>query len=357
VRAPATPSGRRIKVRWWGSDARLFFLEASHGTVLDESIVEEEVTTNYSVGPQPAQPGSLLAGPRAPQRTCPPGDHGLVFSGRGHPDRPRRLPEQHHRRQPGRRRPHPRQRRRRRRQGGAPTVANTSLVEVFGQAGDDKIALDESNGALPAANLFGGDGNDTLIGGSGNDMLFGGAGDDVLMGMGGNDMLFGGDGNDTLIGGAGDDQVFGQGGNDRMIWSPGDGTDLNEGGDGIDTVEVNGGNASETFTATPNGTRVRFDRVTPAPFSLDIGTTENLVVNMNGGDDTFVGSNGLAGLISLTVDGGAGNDTITGGDGADVLIGGQGDDVLLGGAGDDVLIGGPGQDILDGGPGDNILIQ
>ncbi|HZY85509.1 MAG TPA: hypothetical protein VFE78_11815, partial [Gemmataceae bacterium] len=46
--------------------------------------------------------------------------------------------------------------------GGAPTVANTSLVEVFGQAGDDKISLDETNGALPAANLFGGDGNDTL---------------------------------------------------------------------------------------------------------------------------------------------------------------------------------------------------
>jgi hypothetical protein len=31
---------------------------------------------------------------------------------------------------------------------------------------------------------------------------------------------------------------------------------------------------------------VRFDpAVTPAPFSLDIGTTEHLVVNMNGGDD------------------------------------------------------------------------
>src|SRR5258706_5277987 len=104
-----------------------------------------------------------------------------------------------------------------------------------------------------------------------------------------------------------------------------------EGGDGIDTVEVNGGNGAETFTVTPNGTRVRFDRVTPAPFSLDIGTTENLVVNMNGGDDTFTASNGLAGLISLTVDGGAGNDTITGGDGADMLSGGDGNDTNNGG--------------------------
>ena len=165
-------------------------------------------------------------------------------------------------------------------QGGAPTVANTALIQVFGQAGNDQISLDETNGALPAANLFGGDGNDTLTGGSGNDLLFGQAGNDILLGKGGDDQLFGGDGNDTLTGGTGNDQVFGEAGNDRMIWNPGDGTDLNEGGDGIDTVEVNGGNGAETFTVTANGTRVRFDRTDPAPFSLDIGTSENLVVNM-----------------------------------------------------------------------------
>src|SRR5262249_47465113 len=83
-----------------------------------------------------------------------------------------------------------------------------------------------------------------------------------------------------------------------------------EGGDGIDTVEVNGGNGAESFTLTPNGTRVRFDRTTPAPFSIDIGTSEKLVLNANGGDDTFTGSNGLAPLISLTIDGGLGNDTL-----------------------------------------------
>src|SRR4029077_5117278 len=101
------------------------------------------------------------------------------------------------------------------------------------------------------------------------------------------DLLFGGSDNDTLTGGDGDDQVLGERGNDRMIWNPGDDTDLNEGGARTDTVEVNGGNGSEVFTATANGTRVRFDRVSPAPFSLDIGTSENLVVNMNGGNDSF----------------------------------------------------------------------
>src|SRR5262249_44360738 len=37
--------------------------------------------------------------------------------------------------------------------GGAPTVANTSLIQVFGQAGNDHISLDETNGVLPSANL------------------------------------------------------------------------------------------------------------------------------------------------------------------------------------------------------------
>jgi Ca2+-binding RTX toxin-like protein len=57
--------------------------------------------------------------------------------------------------------------------GGTATVANTSLIEAFGQDGNDKIALNETNGVLPAALLFGGNGNDTLTGGSGNDELFG----------------------------------------------------------------------------------------------------------------------------------------------------------------------------------------
>jgi Ca2+-binding RTX toxin-like protein len=236
--------------------------------------------------------------------------------------------------------------------GGTPTVANTALIQVLGLSGNDLIALDETNGALPAANLFGGVGNDTLIGGSGADRLFGQAGNDTLLGEGGNDLLFGGVGNDILTGGTGDDQVFGQAGNDQMIWNPGDGSDLNEGGDGNDTVVVNGGNASETFTVTANGSRVRFDRVTPAPFFLDIGTSENLVLNANGGDDTFTAGNGLAPLIQITVDGGAGNDTLTGGDGNDTLLGGDGNDLINGGRGNDVVLMGAGDDTFVWNPGD-----
>jgi Ca2+-binding RTX toxin-like protein len=236
--------------------------------------------------------------------------------------------------------------------GGTPTVANTNLIQVFGNAGNDTITIDESNGALPRVNLFGGAGNDTLTGGSGNDQIFGQSGNDILNGRGGTDFLFGGDGNDVLTGGDGNDFVFGEGGNDRMVWNPGDDTDLFEGGSGIDTAEVNGGNGAEQFTVTANGTRVRFDRVNPAPFSLDIGTTENLVVNMNGGDDTFSATGNLAALISITVDGGAGNDTILGSNGADVLIGGDGSDFIDGQQGNDVAFLGAGDDTFQWDPGD-----
>ena len=198
---------------------------------------------------------------------------------------------------------------------GQPTVANTAQIQVFGQAGDDTITIDESNGAIPAA------------------------------------LLFGGDGNDTLIGGAGDDQVFGQGGNDLMIWNPGDGTDLFEGGDGNDTAQVNGGNGAEVFTLTANGTRVRFDRLSPAPFSLDIGTTENFVLNMNGGDDQFSATGNLAALINVTVDGGAGNDTILGSNGNDHLFGGDGNDFIDGEQGNDVAFLGTGDDVFQWDPG------
>src|SRR5207237_1004398 len=133
---------------------------------------------------------------------------------------------------------------------------NVGLIRVFGYGGSDALTIDEANGALPVAHMFGGSGNDRIAGGSGDDLLFGGSGDD------------------TLFGGRGNDQVFGNSGNDRMIWNLGEGSDVNEGGDGVDTVEVNGGNVAETFTVTPNGTRVRFDRVTPLPFSIDIGTSE-----------------------------------------------------------------------------------
>jgi Ca2+-binding RTX toxin-like protein len=236
--------------------------------------------------------------------------------------------------------------------GGTATVGNTTAIKVLGLGGNDVLTISEVNGALPKADLFGGAGNDVLTGGSGNDQLFGESGNDTLLGKGGFDLLFGGNDNDTLTGGDADDQAFGQSGNDRMIWNPGDDTDLNEGGANTDTVEVNGGGGAEQFTTTANGTRVRFDRLDPAPFAIDIGTSENLVLNANGGDDRHSATGNLAALIKITVDGGTGNDILLGSNGIDVLLGGDGNDFVDGQQANDVAFLGAGDDTFQWDPGD-----
>src|SRR5262252_2358125 len=63
--------------------------------------------------------------------------------------------------------------------GGALTVFQTSLIEVFGGGGNDTLGMDIANGGLPKGILMGGGGNDTLIGSTGADQLLGGQGDDT----------------------------------------------------------------------------------------------------------------------------------------------------------------------------------
>ena len=144
--------------------------------------------------------------------------------------------------------------------GGQPTVANTTLVQAFGGSGDDTISLDESNGVLPAAQLFGGRGNDMLTGGSGADQLFGGSGNDTLNGGAGDDRLYGGAGNDVVVGGKGTDTAFLGAGNDTFIWNPGDGNDVVDGGRGFDTLDFRGKTTGETFSIDANGSGATFNR-------------------------------------------------------------------------------------------------
>jgi len=204
----------------------------------------------------------------------------------------------------------------------------------------------------------------------------GAAGNDTIAGSERVDTMLGGDGNDRISGddnpaGTRDD-FRGQAGDDTLVWNPGDDDDLVEGGDGADTVEVNGGGGAENFTVKPSATagRVRFDRDAVSAggaFNIDIGTSERLDMNANGGDDTFAADNGLAALgFKLDVDGGDGNDSLDGGDGADLIAGGNGDDRIVGddnplntrddargGAGNDTMVWNPGDDddINEGGDG------
>ncbi|MEZ6059238.1 MAG: calcium-binding protein [Planctomycetaceae bacterium] len=219
--------------------------------------------------------------------------------------------------------------------GDVPTLANTHLVDVDGNAGDDIITIDVSV-VGPGVDVDGGDGDDVLTGSNGVDTLRGGAG------------------NDTLIGRKGDDLMLGEDGDDLLIWNNGDNSDFMEGGTGNDVVQVNGADgAGDNFLVRDNGSRVRFDRTNLIPFRLDIGTTETLDVNGLAGDDTIRALGSVGSLISLDFDGGDGNDRLFGSDAADILRGGAGNDTIVGGKGDDFMYGDAGDDVLIWNNGDN----
>ena len=264
--------------------------------------------------------------------------------------------------------------------------------------------------------LDGGDGNDTLLGGSGAETFMGGDGDDFVDGNRGNDTAVLGAGDDTFQWDPGDgsDVVEGQAGQDRMLFNGANinekfdvsanggrvrftrdvanivmdlddveqidlkalggvddltvndlsGTDLTQvnadlaaaggGGDGAaDTVTANGTNANDAIGIAANAGAVDVTGVAAAVHITDPeAALDKLVVNGRDGDDTITGGNGLAGLIGLTIDGGAGNDTINGGDGADNLLGGDGDDFVDGNRGNDTAVLGAGDDTFQWDPGD-----
>ena len=59
-----------------------------------------------------------------------------------------------------------------------------------------------------------------------------------------------------------------------------------------------------------------------------------------------------AGIVKLTVDGGAGDDTLLGSQGADVFLGGDGNDFIFGDNGNDLALMGAGDDVFQWDPGD-----
>lgn len=201
-------------------------------------------------------------------------------------------------------------------------------IVVDARGGNDLIWIDEANGVFTDTEQT------TVNGGYGNDTLFGGSGGETFNG---------GPQNDAAYLGAGDDRVIGE---------PDGSSDYIEGGEGSDVVEVNGGEAAENFTIVSNGTRVRFDRLDPAPFFLDIGTCESLVLYAHGGDDSLACAGNLAALIQIAADGGAGDDTLLGSNAADLLLGGDGNDFIDGNQGSDVVFLGAGDDVFQWDPGD-----
>jgi len=196
---------------------------------------------------------------------------------------------------------------------------DTERLDLNAGGGIDNVTSQDGLAALAfALDIDGGPGNDVLDGGDGPDLITGGADNDRIIG------------DNNALGTR--DVSRGDAGDDTLVWNPGDGDDLNEGGDGTDTIEVNGGGGGEVFEVKPSATpgRVAFDRPSN-PFNLDIGTSERLDLNANGGDDSLNAAGPVSGLGGWTIDaeGGDGNDTLAGGSQAvDLLSGGAGADTL-----------------------------
>jgi Ca2+-binding RTX toxin-like protein len=160
-------------------------------------------------------------------------------------------------------------------------------IDLDAGAGNDIVLVDESFGVFNVpTTIDGGDGADVLVGDTGPVRLVGGAGNDLLLGGDAVDQLLGGDGNDTIDGNKGADVAFGNGGNDTFIWDAGDGSDAFDGQDGSDTLVFNGAPGNEKFELSANGDRFRFTRDLGG-ITMDIGTTESIIANPEGGADTI----------------------------------------------------------------------
>jgi hypothetical protein len=218
--------------------------------------------------------------------------------------------------------------------GATGCAAPTSLAVVAPEAGEDSNAIDLRDfaaadfPAIASTAISAGDGQDEITGTSLADAIDPGDDDDTARGA---------DGNDTLT------------------WNPGDDTDEMSGGDGVDTVVDNGAGGDETFEIKPRPNaagRLDVTRTVPAPFNLNVGGAEKLVVNGNGGNDTITGFPGVAEVLKVQMTGGDGNDALAGTDGADDMDGGAGNDTLDGDKGNDDMSGDDGDDLMIWNPGD-----
>src|SRR5262249_37643490 len=134
-----------------------------------------------------------------------------------------------------------------------------------------------------------------------------------------------------------------------------------------DTVIVNGTNGDDNVRLFGSGTSVQ---VTGLPALVNItnaeGANDSLVVFGLGGNDGLDASLVPSGIVSLTLDGGIGDDNIAGSQGNDKLVGGDGNDLIAGnqgndnvdmGAGDDKFqsFPGSGNDTVEGGDGHDLI--
>jgi Ca2+-binding RTX toxin-like protein len=256
--------------------------------------------------------------------------------------------------------------------------------------------------------IAGGKGVETLLGGNGNDSIDGNGGNDLALLGAGNDTFIWdpGDGSDTIEGQDGSDTMRFNGANvaERVALSangnrlkflrdPGNvtmdtagvervdfnalggadlvsvndlsGTDVSDvnvdlagtlggaAGDGqADSVSVNGTNGNDTINVSGDASGVAVSGLAALVAIQHQDPNDGLAVKGLGGNDAILAATLAAQAITLTLDGGAGDDTIAGGKGIETLLGGDGNDSIDGNGGNDVAFLGAGDDTFVWDPGD-----
>src|SRR5262245_14332288 len=127
-------------------------------------------------------------------------------------------------------------------------------------------------------------------------------------------------------------------------------------------ASLRGGVLRGVGTGGADGLRLRLDKdawvVDGAKEAFAPALVRAIDVSALGGNDV-IDLRGVGGRravpATITLDGGAGNDSVYGSEAADTLLGGDGDDRIWAGAGNDYLDGGPGNDSLFGEWGDDTL--
>jgi Ca2+-binding RTX toxin-like protein len=265
---------------------------------------------------------------------------------------------------------------------------------IAGGDGNDTLA-----GGKGIETLLGGDGNDSIDGNGGDDLALLGAGDDTFVWDpgDGSDTLEGEAGTDTMVfnGAAGPEQVElsangnrleffrdpgritmdtagvervdfnALGGADLVTVNDLSGTDVktvntdlasalggNTGDGQTDQVIVNGTNGNDTINLTADASGVAVSGLAALVAIQHQEPSDKLDVNGRGGNDAISAAALAAQAITLTLDGGAGDDTIAGGQGIETLLGSEGNDSIDGNGGNDLALLGAGEDTFVWDPGD-----
>ena len=265
---------------------------------------------------------------------------------------------------------------------------------VDGGDGNDTIA-----GGKGSELLLGGEGNDSIDGNGGNDLALLGAGDDTFVWDpgDGSDTIEGQDGTDTMLfNGANVAERVGLSANRNrleFVRDPGNvtmdtagvervdfnalggadlvgisdlsGTDVSNvnvdlagtlggaTGDGqADSVTVDGTNGNDSINVSGDASGVAVSGPAALVAIRHQEPTDGLAVNGLGGNDAISAAALAAQAITLTLDGGTGDDTIAGARGVETAFGGEGNDTIDGNGGNDAAFLGAGDDTFVWDPGD-----